>query len=397
MPLQDLGDWLDGQMRAESLWYVKRLSANDTQATGSHQAGPYIPKQIIFDAIPSLNRPLEPNPRVEFELAIDSHADIRTVNAIWYNQLTRSEVRVTGFGGSSSPLLDQDATGALTVFAFRRETATETARCHVWVCDSAIDEDRVEERIGPVEPGRARIWPDLFSDLGKPPECWLEPEDIPRDWLEAFPSGAEMVQKTIELRPETSLPADLRLLHRRDCEYDLFRSLEEAVELPRVRAGYETMDTFLERAQSVLQRRRARAGNSLELHVRQILREEDFVEGRDFDYRRASEPNKEPDFLFPSAEAYRDPSSRPDRLRMLAVKTTLRDRWRQILEEADRIETKHLLTLQEGLSENQFREIRQARVQLVVPGALHDRFPKTVQTQLQTLESFIADVRLLAV
>ena len=396
MPLVDLGDWLDENMRPGVLWYVKRLSANDTQATGGHQAGPYIPKTVIFEAIPSLNKPLTSNPRVAFDLAIDSHGDIRKVRAIWYNQHTRDEVRVTGFGGSSSPLLDPDATGALTVFAFRRETPAEPPECHVWVCDTAVDEDRVEERIGPVEPGRTRTWPDMFADLEQPAQCWLEPDQLPPDWLESFPSGAELIRKVIELRPEPSLAADLRLLFRRDCEYDLFRSLEEAVELPRVREGYRTMEAFLKHAQSILQRRRARAGNSLELHVRRILGEEDLVEGQDFDYKKTSELNKEPDFLFPSAKAYYDPSTRESSLRMLACKTTLRERWRQILEEADRIETKHLLTLQEGVSENQFREIQVAKVQLVVPSRLHGLYPSTVQPHLQTLESFIGDLRLLS-
>lgn len=80
---------------------------------------------------------------------------------------------------------------------------------------------------------------------------------------------------------------------------------------------------------------------------------------------------------------------------MLAVKTTCKDRWRQILTEADRITTKHLLTLQEGVSEKQFQEMVGEGVQLVVPEPLKTSFPPSVQEHLQTLESFIADVRLL--
>ncbi len=79
---------------------------------------------------------------------------------------------------------------------------------------------------------------------------------------------------------------------------------------------------------------------------------------------------------------------------MLAAKTTCKDRWRQVINEADRIGTKHLLTLQEGLSENQFREMTDAKVLLVVPAPLVKSYPASVQPHLQTLESFIADVRL---
>jgi hypothetical protein len=49
---------------------------------------------------------------------------------------------------------------------------------------------------------------------------------------------------------------------------------------------------------------------------------------------------------------------------MLAAKTTVKDRWRQVLNEANRIETKHLLTLQEGVPEGQFTEMQDAKVNL---------------------------------
>ena len=39
-----------------------------------------------------------------------------------------------------------------------------------------------------------------------------------------------------------------------------------------------------------------------------------------------------------------------NKLTMLASKTTCKDRWRQILNEADRIKIKHLFTLQQGIS-----------------------------------------------
>jgi len=83
---------------------------------------------------------------------------------------------------------------------------------------------------------------------------------------------------------------------------------------------------------------------------------------------------------------------------MLAVKTTCKDRWRQILNEVDkdRIPTKHLLTLQEGVSQNQFNEMLDEGVQLVVPFGLHKSYPKKVRPHLMTLESFLADIRLLA-
>ena len=407
MPIQDLGDWLEEQQQDGVLWYVKRLSANDTQYTGGHQAGFYVSKQSAFRLFPSLNNVSEKNPRVKFDMRVDSHANARTVTVIWYNNKphykyhsksregTRDELRVTGHGGSGSPLLDPESTGALVVFAFHPPTVTEYPVCHAWVCENAVEEDRIEDLIGPVLPGKPRIWPELLFDQRGPAPCWLEPDDFPPEWLEEYPKAAEIVRKTVELRPELSADVDRRLIRRHDCEYELYESLETAVELSRVQQGYQTLEEFRDHAQSVLQRRKSRAGRSLELHVRQILCEENLVEDKHFAYQPVLEANNNPDFLFPNAQAYNDSSFPKHKLRMLAVKTTLKDRWRQVLEEAERVETKHLLTLDQGVSENQFQGMTEAGIRLVAPRSLHGQYPQSVRSHLQTLESFIGDVRLL--
>ena len=149
-------------------------------------------------------------------------------------------------------------------------------------------------------------------------------------------------------------------------------------------------------AQTVLQRRKSRAGRSLELQAREIFVEEGLIEGTMFSHGSTSENGKKPDFLFPSAAAYRDSSYPKARLRMLASKTTAKDRWRQILNEADRIDRKHLLTLQEGVSEPQVAEMKAANVQLVVPAGLIAKYPKSIRPELMTLDSFIYEVRTLA-
>jgi hypothetical protein len=69
----------------------------------------------------------------------------------------------------------------------------------------------------------------------------------------------------------------------------------------------------------------------------------------------------------------------------------VKDRWRQILNEARRIDTKHLLTLQEGVSPEQFAEMEEEGVVLVVPKSLHTAYPKSVRPKLLTLSQFIAE------
>ena len=393
--------WLAEFSRPNRIWYAKRLSGNDTLANDTHQAGPYIPRDFLNARFPSLNRPDAKNPEVWFDLFIDSHSEQRTVRAVWYNNRrrggTRDESRLTNFGGRSSPLLEPDNTGALVIFAFRRVPDPDSPACRVWVCHDDKEEDLAEDLIGPVEPGQTVIWSPEHGrelQLGEAPSCWLDPTDIPRAWMESFPSGEEILKKAVELSPgHRELDPDARLLARRDCEYQVFRSIEEAVELPGIRAGFDRVDQFVARAQSILQRRKARSGRSLELHVREILREECLSDDRHFSHGAESESGKKPDFLFPSQAHYRDPRFPDAKLRMLAVKTTCKDRWRQVTTEADRIRTKHLLTLQEGVSQAQYKQMNEAGVRLVVPRTHIKRFPKEIRGDLITLGEFIDDVR----
>jgi len=401
----DLKNWLDKHSDPNSIWYAKRLSGNDTLANGTHQAGPYIPRNFLFSVLPMLDSPQTLNPDVRFDLYIDSHADHRRVRAIWYNNKfrngTRNETRLTNFGGSQSALLDPSNTGALSIFAFSLDNQGMATECHVWVCRCETEEELVEERIGPVEPGKWTIWPphyslypNLFgSTTPTQADCWLAPREIPPEWLTTFPTGMELIDKAIGLRPDLSLGPDDRLLSRRDCEFELFLSVEEAVELPAIKDGFNSMDEFIAQAQTILQRRKSRSGRSLELHVHKIFTEEGLRENQDFAHQQEAEPGRRPDFLFPSADAYKDMAFPEERLRMLAVKTTCKDRWRQILNEADRIKRKHLLTLQEGVSEEQFREMKDAGVQLVSPTPLIAKFPTSVRPHLETLDHFIAEAQ----
>ena len=281
MALVDLTDWLDEYARPGFVWYAKRLSGNDTLANDSHQSGPYIPRDFLFKVLPEINRPDSENPDARFMLAVDSHPDCREVRAVWYNNRnrggTRNETRLTNFGGGNSALLDPDSTGALAVFVFRTNRPEgQVQECNVWVCDEAVQEDIVENHIGPVEPGKWVIWSpeysprteSLFAEDRPRKSCCLEYSEIPAAWTSKFPTGAEMLRKTIELCPSHGIDPDARLVQRRDCEFEMFRSIEEAVELPWIKKGFSSVDEFVARAQTVLQRRKARSGRSLDyMHV----------------------------------------------------------------------------------------------------------------------------------
>lgn len=399
--MPELTDWIDECTGEGFVWFAKRLSGNDTVANGSHQAGPYIPRDLLLELIPDLNKPKTKNPKFKFDLFTASHGEHCRAKAIWYNNKlrggTRNETRVTNLGGRRSTLLNAESTGALCVFVFK----TGNDACKAWICRNSDEADTIENRIGPVDPGKSVTWrltiDDLRTDINL--DARLEHEllgQIPHAWLDEFPTPIELIEKSIELTNVRDGDADCRLLERRKREYKIFRAVEEAIEFPRIQeqlSAADSIDTVLTIAQPMLQRRKSRSGRSLELHVRQIFLEEDLRENLNFSYQAKTEHDHQPDFLFPSADAYGDVDYPASSLRMLAVKTTCKDRWRQILNEADRIEQKHLLTLQEGISVNQFREMEREGIRLVVPSPLISKFPDDIRGNIMSLAHFIDEIR----
>jgi len=173
-------------------------------------------------------------------------------------------------------------------------------------------------------------------------------------------------------------------------EEALFRLLERHLVLKRLREGFgDDVDAFVAFSLSVQNRRKSRVGYPLEHHVQAIL------DANSIPYARApiTEGTSRPDFIFPSVSAYHDPQVPADCLAMLAVKSTCKDRWRQILAEADRVRVKHLLTLEPGISVSQTNEMIARSVVLVVPREIQSSFTDTQRRQILTLHAFINRVK----
>ncbi len=402
MEMTDLEAWMEKVSSKGWYWYVKRLSGNDTLLNNTHQAGPYIPKDVTRILVPQVMQSTGTNPRKDLYLNIASHSVTQVVTAIWYNNKliggTRNECRITNWGGSNSPILDPDATGSILILAFHSAENQDADKLEAWLCRTVTEEYTVEDRIGrSIEPGMTifqtfthdEIPRVLQEQLPTIASCQLKPEEMPPSWLEAFPPAIDITRKAVSLRPATGTSADERLILRRDCEFTIFRAVEEIHVLSQIQAGFTNVDEFLEFSKTVDNRRKSRSGRSFELQTKMIFDEESIA----YSHGEFSESNKRPDFLFPSAEAYQRGTIPEDRLRMLALKTTCKDRWRQILNEADKIRNKHLLTLQQGVSENQFNEMLAANVILVVPESLHSFYSEKVKSQLLSLEDFLREVR----
>ena len=66
-------NWLSEIASGNNFVYIKRLSANDTGATGGHQVGLYIPSGIVEKLLPSINHTQELNPSVYLTAHVSSH------------------------------------------------------------------------------------------------------------------------------------------------------------------------------------------------------------------------------------------------------------------------------------------------------------------------------------
>lgn len=376
--------------------YIKRLSANDTGATGGHQVGLYIPSPIVERLFPSINHTRELNPSVFLNAHVSSHGcPDSQARAIYYNSRhfgkTRNEKRITRWG-KGSPLQDPENTGALTLLAFRLdEQRQDSPAVDIWVCASPDEEDIIETAIGEIVPGTLIAGPagQILGGLSLQQAPVNHKYVIPEEWHQRFPSGNEIIRYAASHYVKNSRDADELLVDRRRIEYDIFLLVEELHVLDIIRKGFGSVDEFIALANSVSNRRKSRAGKSLELHLEHLFIEHGL---RHFATQAVTEANKKPDFLFPSAEAYHDEDFPGENLRMLAVKTTCKDRWRQILNEADRIPLMHLFTLQEGVSKAQYREMQEEGVILVVPSSLHKKYPEVVRAELMTLGAFIAEL-----
>lgn len=170
----------------------------------------------------------------------------------------------------------------------------------------------------------------------------------------------------------------------------LFRTLERHLIGEWLRNSFSgEVDDFMSRSLSMQNRRKSRVGYALENHFEVILGAVNIRYSR----TPVTENKAKPDFLFPGADEYHDSSFPADQLTMLGVKSTCKDRWRQVLSEANRISDKHLMTLETAISLSQTDEMRAKALQLVVPRPLHSSYKEQQQAWLFSVRDFIELVR----
>ena len=178
------------------------------------------------------------------------------------------------------------------------------------------------------------------------------------------------------------------LIHWMSVEESMFRAIEKEIVERKLKSGFnDNVDEFISFSLSVQNRRKSRVGHAFENHIEEIL----IQNAVEFDRGKKTEGNRKPDFIFPGIKEYLQVSYPDKKLHMLGAKTTCKDRWRQILPEAQRIRTKHLITLQPAISKQQIEEMVAEKVQLVAPTALHPTYDSTAR--IISFKDFIHEVK----
>ena len=381
-----LNSAINSVRRSKAAW-CRFITGNDTGATGSHQAGFYIPKcasSLLFEKPGVKGENLEKTVKVKWQDDFTTESCMK-----YYGQGTRNEYRITRFG-QGFPFLQDDNVGDLLILAKFTE---ENYVGYVLSSDEDIDEFFATFNLAPDQTNQlidvaGIVKPDvkiaqLLQEFAARFNSFPETRTMAAGARECFNRAYGVADTALKINPDDIL------LDWVDTEYRLFRFMEEKIYSDIKTKPFDSIDAFVQMANEVLNRRKSRAGKSLEHHLADIFTKNELV----FEEQAVTEDKKKPDFLFPNAECYHNIEFPADDLIVLGAKTTCKDRWRQVLSEANRVDVKFLFTLQQGISKNQMKEMRDSHLTLVVPRKYIDSFPKEYQSDISDLNGFIGMVK----
>lgn len=368
--------------------FCKFISANDAGSTGGHQEGFYIPKNsipLMFD-VPGVK-----GENKERFITIKWQNDFETQSRfIYYGQGTRNEYRLTRFG-RGFPFLTENNVGDLFILS---HIAGDYYEGFVLQTDEDIEDFFADFNISSNETNRLIEKRIVVTAEEKLLQCFNQylsslkvdfptTTDLATNARNCYINSFGVKASVILAHP------DIQLLNWLDAEYQLFKAIENNRYNERIKTPFSTVEELVDCANTILNRRKSRAGKSLEHHLSEIFNNFQL----NYQTQIITEENKRPDFIFPNSEGYHNYKYSSDKLVFLASKTTCKDRWRQILNEADRIKVKHLFTLQQGISLNQLTEMYKYDVRLVVPKPYLNTFPDEYKDKILTLEGFVKHVK----
>ena len=369
--------------------FCKFMSANDSGESGAHQVGFLI--SISAKSMFFTDEEMRENPILKKSVKVNWQKGDLVTDSVFTWYAGKHELRLTRFG-KGFPYIKPEYTGAL--FVLVKNTPEDYS---AFILNREEDIQQFLDAFGltPAETNRLLSFDKINPEMRKQAEI----EDFIQNLNTEFPTSEEMSAEARALTYDMNLRSkklirtnpDRLLLDWTDEEYRLFRAIERARYGDSVSRGFSSVDEFVMMANKVLNRRKSRAGKSLEHHLAAIFNGNDLR----FTAQAVTEGNKKPDFLFPSEEDYHNFNFPIEKLCSLAAKTTCKDRWRQILNEGNRFKErpKYLCTMQQGISAAQMDEMAAEQVVLVVPKDYIKAYPEDRRDRIWTISKFVGFVR----
>ena len=165
---------------------------------------------------------------------------------------------------------------------------------------------------------------------------------------------------------------DYTLLSWLQRETQLFKAWEKIEINNTIENSFDSSDDFINYSLSVINRRKSRMGHSFENQLEALFN----LNQIRFDRTPVidGKTGHRPDFIFPGKTYYDDLNFESVYLTMLAAKSTSKERWRQVLEEANRIPEKHFCTLDQKITRDQIRHMTESRIVLVIPERIRNDY-----------------------
>jgi len=383
--------------------FVKKLSRNDTSWAddhGKHQAGFYIPRPIRESGFfPPLGADNPDKPHI-------FHA---ACNVLWpqTGETTPSSMRHYSNKGPETHFtrlpkaLFRDLTPASLLLSGR--LTDPIAGCYYWIVilDSATEEAELLETVLDISSDfhhgifaaarfeeASRLRQDEKQELierlqhavrtGSLDTVLREYGDLPHPSKIAQDARDQWLSTHCLARFDPwaiANPGDAIMEISRDIEFTLYRRYElrrRAAELVALLTGKGDLVTaivnhfpdidrvFL----SASQQRKTRAGRSFEHHISASL-----DAGRVRFVEQAVAGGRRPDFVMPDLETLNSRHRLPNAALVLAAKTTLRERWKQVSSERLNCDV-YLATVDDRVAAASISEMAEAGIRLVVPESL---------------------------
>lgn len=365
--------------------YCHFITPNDVGATGGHQFGFTVPASVYSMFFDTPGKKGEIKDR--FIQILWQNDFITDSRVIYYGQKSRNEYRITRFG-RGFPFLHDEQVGSLLIVV---QHSDDDFRAFVLETEDEIDDFMSVFNLTSESNNQ-------FIDVNgnrQPDELFDEAIRTFVNKCESFPatttmsSFARSAYTTAFGAGDPIRDPDSLLLKWIDAEYTLFLSVEKKLNIDILTKPFASIADFVERANSVLNARKARAGKSLEHHLSAIF----LANQLHFEEQVITENGKKPDFLFPNGKCYHHYEFPSDHLTILGAKTTCRDRWNQVASEAERADFKFLFTTQPGMSVMQLKGLETLKVGVVVPSKNICEFPKPYRDKIWSLAKFISMVK----